>query len=456
MSKKFDISRFSHGGIELLNDLHDAGYEAYFVGGCIRDLLMEKTPHDFDICTNAVPEEVMAVLQQKHKRCIETGLKHGTITAIYGDDIYEVTTYRTDGEYKNHRSPEFVVFENNIEADLSRRDFTINAMAYDPLHDDFIDVFGGELDIQKKVIRAVGEPQKRFDEDGLRILRALRFAVRYEFAIDQATADAMIRQKRLLKCISKERITAELEKMLTCGKPIAPLFTQFADVIGEIFPEMRVCFGFNQNNKYHKHNVYEHMLAVVDACKANKFEIKLAALLHDIGKPRAYVVGEDGWGHFYGHPEICYQMALEFLPKRLRLSAEQEKRVLELIRYHDMSIPATHKAVKKALCKHGEDYMRDWFVLKQADMDDHIYPKQSEKYPSSVQPIALLMEEIIQEQACFSIKDLDVNGRDIMEHFAISPSPKVGEVLNALLSSVIEEEVKNEKEELLKFAEKLF
>lgn len=447
------LSNFPQSGLQCLQDLHNAGFEAYFVGGCVRDLIMGLIPHDFDICTNATPEQVMTVLEFCNKKFIETGLKHGTLTAVYGDDFYEITTYRSDGEYKNHRSPESVTFEASIDADLARRDFTINAMAYDPISDDFIDLYGGKSDIENKVIRAVGAPSKRFDEDGLRILRALRFAIRYEFAIEEKTAEAMLSLKRLLSCISKERITAELEKMLTCGKPIAPLFTQFADVVGEIIPELRSCFGFNQNNKYHRHNVYEHMLAVVDLCKSNKFEIKLAALLHDIGKPRAYVVGDDGWGHFYGHPEICYEMAVEFLPKRLRLSADQERLVLELIRYHDMNIALTPKSVRRALSNHGEAFMRDWLILKQADMDDHIYPVANSKYISSVAPIKNIMEEILASAACFSLKDLAVGGKDIMEHFSLTPSPKIGEILKALLSAVIDEEVENEKSALLKFAE---
>lgn len=447
------LSNFPQSGLQCLQDLHNAGFEAYFVGGCVRDLIMGLIPHDFDICTNATPEQVMTVLEGCNKKFIETGLQHGTLTAVYGNDFYEITTYRSDGEYKNHRSPESVTFEASIDADLARRDFTINAMAYDPISDDFIDLFGGKYDIENNVIRAVGEPDKRFDEDGLRILRALRFAIRYEFAIEEKTAEAMISLKRLLKCISKERITAELEKMLTCGKPITNLFTQFADVVGEIIPELRPCFGFNQNNKYHKHNVYEHMLAVVDLCKSNKFEIKLAALLHDIGKPRAYVVGDDGWGHFYGHPEICYQMAVEFLPKRLRLSTEQEKLVLGLIRYHDMDVALTQKSVRRALSNHGESFMRDWLILKQADMDDHIYPVANSKYISSVAPIKDIMEEILASAACFSLKDLAVGGKDVMEHFSLTPSPKIGEILKALLSAVIDEEVENEKSALLKFAE---
>lgn len=448
------ISRFPQGGLQCLKELHDRGFEAYFVGGCIRDVIMGIEPHDFDICTNATPEEVMTTMELNGRKFIETGLKHGTLTAEYDGDFYEITTYRSDGEYKNHRSPESVTFESSIIADLSRRDFTINAMAYDPFTGDFVDLFGGKSDIENKVIRAVGEPLRRFDEDGLRILRALRFAIRYEFSIEEKTADAMVSQKRLLKCISRERITSELEKMLTCGKPIAPLFTQFTDVIGEIIPELRPCFGFNQNNKYHKHNVWEHMLAVVDLCKSNKFEIKLAALLHDIGKPRAYTIGDDGWGHFYGHPEICYEMVAEFLPKRLRLSSEQEKLTLELIRYHDMSIAFTPKSVRKALCKHGEAYLRDWLILKQADMDDHIYPKVSSKYPASVEPIQALMDELLTADACFSLKDLAVGGKDVMNHLGLTPSPKVGEILKRLLDAVVDEAVENEKAELLKFAEK--
>ena len=447
-----DIALFPASGLQCLKDLHKQGFEAYFVGGCIRDVIMGVTPHDFDICTNARPEEVMAIMEDCGRKYIETGLKHGTLTAVYDCDFYEITTYRSDGEYKNHRCPESVQFEASINADLSRRDFTINAMAYDPFSEDFVDLFGGKSDIENKVIRAVGEPHRRFDEDGLRILRALRFAIRYEFAIDVETAAAMIELKRLLRCISKERVTAELEKMLTCGKPVAPLFTQFAEVIGEIIPELKPCFGFDQNNKYHKHNVYEHSLAVVDFCKSNKFEIKLAALLHDIGKPESYVVDEEGWGHFYGHPEISHQMAKKLLARRLRLSAEQEKLTLALVLHHDMSVADTPKSVRRALRNHGEAFLRDWFILKQADMDDHIYPKVHSKYPSSIAPVEELMDELLATEACFSLKDLAVNGKDVMEHFNMTPSPKVGEILKKMLDAVVDEVVENEKEKLLEFA----
>lgn len=450
-----DIFNFPASGIQCLTELMEAGYEAFFVGGCVRDLVMGNVPHDFDICTNALPDEVIAILNEHNRRVIETGLKHGTVTGVYGEDFYEITTYRADGDYQNHRSPEFVVFQETIHEDLARRDFTINAMAYNPLTDEFVDLFGGIEDIKNKVIRAVGKPTERFTEDALRILRALRFAIRYEFSIEHETACAMIGLRDLLDVVSKERKTQELKKMLTCGKPIAMLFAEFVQVITQILPELKPCIGFEQHNKYHRHQVFSHMLHVVDFCKSDKFEIKLAALLHDIGKPDAFVIGDDGYGHFYGHPETSYKIAQELLQKHLRLSNDEETLVLNLIRYHDMHIPETMKAVRKALRNHGEAFLRDFFILKQADMDDHIYPKVNSQHPSTIQPIAELMEQILSEEACFSLKDLAVNGSDIMEYLHLKPSKRVGEILNTLLDAVIEDKVKNEKDKLLKFVEEI-
>ena len=444
------------GALYVITQLKNSGYEAYLVGGCVRDLLLEETPHDFDICTNAEPAKVIDVLTKNKCKYHTVGIEFGTVTALCDDGEYEITTYRTDGEYTDNRRPDSVNYTSSIEVDLSRRDFTINAMAYDPLENRLVDIFDGYKGLVSCKLVAVGDADKRFKEDALRILRALRFAIRYDLTIDASTYKAMKDNVELLDNISKERITAELEKMLTSGKSIVYWFNECNWLIGKIIPELKQCFNFNQNNKYHKHDVYEHILNVVDNCKTNKFEIKLAALLHDIGKPKAYVVGEDGWGHFYGHPEDSYEISKEVLNKRLRLTVEQSNRVLNLVRYHDITIANTKASVKRALNKHGIEMIKDWFILKQADMDDHIYPDKKWKYTVDIIKIKELIQVILDEQSCFSLKDLNINGKDIMSILGIKPGKQVGEILHTLLEEVIDEKINNEHEELTKRAVELY
>lgn len=435
--------------IRVIKALNNSGYEAYLVGGCVRDMLMGIEPHDWDICTNATTDETKRVMKENKIYTFDSGIKHGTITAVINEENYEITTYRSEADYSDGRHPDKVEFILDIHEDLKRRDFTINAMAYNPLTDELIDDFNGNLDLQNKIIRAVGNASERFDEDSLRILRALRFAIKYQFNIDEYTSLSMHRQRGLLVNISKERITDEVRKMLTSGKPIKVHFMEYKDIIGTIIPEIIPCFGLNQNNKYHKHDVYEHTLYVVDYCDTTKFEIKLAALLHDIGKPKAYVEDNEGWGHFYGHPEISYEISQNILRNDFRLSTEQLERILELIKYHDMEVTSTKASVKKALNKHGIDFMYDWFILKQADMDDHIYPNKNCHYIIDISGINARIQQILDEQSCFSLKDLSVNGKDIMYSLGLKPGKQVGFILNTLLDEVINDNITNEKDVLL-------
>lgn len=442
--------------IRVIETLNNSGYEAYLVGGCVRDMLMGIEPHDWDICTNATPDETKRVMKEHKIYTFDSGIKHGTITAVLNGENYEVTTYRSEADYSDGRHPDRVEFITDIHEDLKRRDFTINAMAYNPLTDELIDDFNGHLDLQNGIIRAVGNASERFDEDSLRILRALRFAIKYQFNIDEYTSLSMHRQRGLLVNISKERITDEVRKMLTSGKPVKVHFMEYKDIIGTIIPEIIPCFNFNQNNKYHKHDVYEHILYVVDNCNTTKFEIKMAALLHDIGKPKAYIEDMEGWGHFYGHPQISYEMSQSILRNDFRVSTEQLERTLELILYHDMEVASTKASVKRALNKHGVDFMYDWFILKQADMDDHIYLNKNCHYIIDISGIEARIQQILDEQSCFSLKDLAIGGKDIMTKLGVKPGKHIGIILNTLLEEVIDEKISNESEVLLNKAVEIY
>lgn len=473
MINKRNVDENAKNLIKLLNK---CGYEAYLVGGCVRDLLLNKTPKDWDICTNAKPQEIISVLRKNNIKFCTPGIEFGTVVAlvetreIHGKvdegpgcaklvkkvSEYEITTYRAETAYRDNRHPDEVKFIGDLKGDLSRRDFTINAMAYNPITNELVDYFNGQEHLSRGIIETVGDAEERFSEDSLRILRAIRFAVRYNFSISLDTASAMKTCVSLLDNVSKERITQELEKMLTCGKNIKHYFTIYSFVIERIIPEIAKCINFDQNNKYHTHDVYLHMLYVVDNCKTNKFEIKLAALLHDIGKPDTYIEDAQGQGHFYGHPQISYEICKQMLDKNFRLTNEQKDRVLELVKYHDMILATTKKSVKRALNKHGKGFLEDWFILKQADMDDHIYPNKKHRYVIDIDYIRKTMEEIVSANECFTIKDLSINGKDIMEITNTKPGKHIGTILNALLEKVIDEEIENDLDILKNEALKLW
>lgn len=432
--------------IKLIKLIKQSGYEAYLVGGCVRDILMWNSPHDFDISTSADPLEVMKILESNKIRFTTVGLVFGTVVAYLDEIGYEITTFRIDVETSMKHRPDRVEFTSSLESDLARRDFTINAMAYDPCEDRLVDIFGGTDDIKNKKIKAVGNASKRFQEDPLRILRALRFSVTLGFSIEDNTFSAMIKHKRLLNNVSKERITAEFRKMLTSGKSLREQFLKCSDIVVQVIPEINDCVGFEQNNKYHIHNVYEHILYVVDYCDTKDFEIKLAALLHDIGKPEAYVVGPDGFGHFYGHEEISAKTATLALVKNFRLTVEEELNILTLIKYHDMELAETTKSLKKAISKVGKELMEKWFILKQADRDDHIYPDN--KHFQDMSKLKEIYYEVLQEKPCYKVSDIGITGNDIMDLLNIKPGKQVGFVLHKLRDEVLAEELENNPDKL--------
>lgn len=442
----------------LLKTIQQSGYEIYLVGGCVRDFILGETPHDWDMCTNAKTPELIEILTSHGYKLSLVGAAFGTVTVMCNDNEYEITTYRADGEYTDNRRPDSIQLVSSIDKDLERRDFTINAMAYDPVNDKFVDMFNGRQHLKEKKLVAVGEADKRFKEDALRILRALRFAIKYDLEIEQNTFDAMKNNVELLDNVSRERVTQELKKTLTCGRPITKLFMQCDFVVKQIIPELESCFKFDQHSSYHKHDVYEHILNVVDGCNTDDFEIKLAALLHDIGKPHALKIDDSGYGHFKGHPEISYEMSIDILNKRLRLTGVELENTLALIRYHGIMPQETDASVKRAINRFnaqlgadkGIEMMHKWFILKQSDLDDHI--NLEHKKFSSMAVLSKIVDKIESENQCFKLKDLAINGNDLIKELGLKPGKQIGLILNALLDEVIDETTKNEKESLIKRA----
>lgn len=431
---------------EILNTLHNAGYEAYVVGGCVRDKLLDREPHDWDICTSATPDQVSEVFNGH--RIIELGKNFGTVTVMMDQKGYEVTTYRVDGKYSDNRRPDSVEFTRSLLEDLSRRDFTINAMAYNE-EEGLIDPFGGMRDLDNAVVRCVGNAAARFQEDALRILRALRFSIQLGFSIELITHACMVENSHLLTNISAERINMELTKMLTSGKDIAEPFKENYRVIEAIIPEMKDCFFFEQNNPYHVYDVYIHILHAVDNYKGDDLIIKLALLLHDIGKPECYTEDEKG-GHFKGHG-LASARKTEKILRNLRFDNDTVKSVTQLVLYHDSLIEPRHNVIKRWLNKIGEVQFRRLLIIRASDM----LAQSKELFPARMDKQALLLEmleEILVNQQCFTLKNLAVNGDDLMA-IGYKPGRALGAALKGLLECVIADEVVNEKENLLLLAE---
>ena len=435
---------------ELNKMFTDREHELYLVGGCVRDYLMNKEPHDYDMCTSALPTETIETLTANGISYTAKGIAFGTVVAIIEGKENEITTYREDMAYEDKRHPDGVSYVRDINSDLGRRDFTINAMAMNITTGEVVDPYDGKKDLENKVIRSVRDPYLRFDEDGLRILRAMRFAVKFGFSIEEETKKAMHENVMDFEYVSKERVTEEFRKTLTLNKPISSIFMEFNDIVSYLIPEIKECVGFNQNNKYHKHDVYEHLLAVTDLADTNKFEIKMAALLHDIGKPKSYALGEDGYGHFYGHPAVSKEMCVDLLKKDFRLTREETDLILNLVEFHDEYIAATKKSVKKFIAKHGKDFLDDWYVLKEADFNDHILgDNPPSNWYTDISIVKEFERQLEEEENCFSLKDLAVNGNDVKEVLGLKQGKEVGKALNKLFEMVLNEEVENTKDALI-------
>lgn len=430
-----------NGSALILAMLKRYGFEAFCVGGCIRDSLLGLNPKDWDICTSALPEQVEGIF--KDNRIIETGLKHGTVTIVMDDGQYEVTTFRTDGVYSDCRRPDNVTFVRNVEDDLARRDFTINALAYDG-NGRLIDLYGGVYHLKQGIISCVGNADDRFNEDALRIMRALRFASVYGFKIADETAVAIHKNAKLLNNIAVERINVELCKLL-CGKGALQILLDYNDIITTIIPEFKSCVGFDQNNRYHQYTVYDHIVHAVNNYKGTDLTVKLALFFHDIGKPTCYTEDENG-GHFHGHG-IPSRGITEQILQRLRFDNKTQKDVTELVLYHDSVIEPTPKTVKRWLNKVGEEQLSRLLDIRMADILAHTEGTQESRIERCV-AVRELMNLIIAEEQCFSIKDLLIRGTDIIDS-GVPQSKLVGEVLNHLLDKVISGELNNEKEALI-------
>lgn len=425
-----------------LNILNENGYEAYVVGGCVRDSLLGDSPKDWDITTNALPEETEKCFIGY--KIIETGLKHGTITVMIDKEPLEITTYRIDGEYLDNRRPESVEFTSDIKEDLSRRDFTVNAMAYG-LNDNFIDYFQGQEDLNRKIIRCVGDADKRFNEDALRILRALRFASVLDFTIDEETSKSIFRNKMLLKNIASERIIVEFNKLL-CGKNAEFILNKYRDVIAVFIPEIKPMFDFDQKNPHHIYDVWKHTVKSVVSVPPNAVQ-RLAMLFHDIAKPACYHVDDNGVGHFYGHPIKSSQMTKDIL-KRLKYDNQTINTVKELVFFHDYRAVATNKSVKKLLNKSGEYIFSLLSDIQRADALAQ-NPIELQEKLNRIDAVEVTAKKIISSGLCFQIKDLALNGKDLI-NLGVPQGKRVGEVLEMLLKKVIEEKCENTKEDLTK------
>ena len=428
---------------KILDKLSAKGYEAYVVGGCVRDYLLGQCPKDYDVTTSALPEQIIECFDGY--RLLTNGLKHGTVTVIINSLPVEITTYRIDGDYKDHRHPEKVEFTSSLKEDLSRRDFTINAMAYSE-KTGVVDLFGGREDLEKKVIRAVGDPYQRFDEDALRILRALRFASRFGFEIDRATADAAHRLRYLLESVSVERIQTELCGILL-GDCYDVLFN-FPDIVCEIIPELRPSVGFIQYSKYHNRTVYRHTIAATAGSEPD-IVYRLTMLLHDVGKPESFYMDDDGVGHFKGHAIVSRRIAEKVL-KRLKFSNKITEEVLFLIENHSIKMNDTEKYIKKALVRYGEE---GFLKLINIHIFDNLGKAEMCLWENDFfRSIAQNTREYLKTKPALTLKDLNINGNDVSRLGFVGE--EIGKALHFLMDAVIDEHCQNEKEKLLAFLKK--
>lgn len=433
------------GAKHIIYTLESHGHHAYLVGGCVRDLLMGRQPHDWDICTSATPDEMKKCFV--NWKLIETGLKHGTITVWLKNESFEVTTFRVDGHYTDGRRPDDVQFTKSLIRDLLRRDFTINAIAMSA-DGTICDPLDGQLDIKNRVIRCVNNPRERFDEDGLRIMRAMRFSSVLGFNIEPNTAASIHDCVGNLEHIASERINTELCKMLT-GDGVLDVLLDYSDVISFIIPELKSCIGFDQKNKYHQYTVYDHIAHAVANDDSNDLIVKIALLLHDIAKPRCFTLGEDGYGHFYGHPPVCAALADDML-RRLKFDNDTREKVVQLIEYHDANVVPSEKHVRRWLNKIGEEQFRRLLSIKIADGSAHNPDNLGDRI-DKIYAVREVLSEVLSKRQCFTMKDLEVNGRDMMM-LGIPEGPEVGAMLHKLMDLVLDGEAPNEKYHLIGLA----
>lgn len=431
-----------------INLLQSAGFEAYAVGGCVRDSLLGKTPNDWDITTSAKPEDMKSVFADFH--CIDTGIKHGTVTVVIDGEPLEITTFRLDGEYEDNRHPKSVTFTSNLGADLGRRDFTVNAMAYSKMTGT-VDLFGGQNDLKNGIIRCVGDPDRRFNEDALRILRALRFASALDFEIEEKTAQSLLKNRALLGNISEERIAKELLK-LVCGKGAKRILTDFAPVLFEILPELQPMYKNSHDNPHHCYDIYEHTLIAVESIDPEP-TLRFAMLLHDCGKPAVKKFDENGVAHFYGHQRISAEISAQILA-RLKVSNKFRDEILFFVSNHDRwELYENTEKMPRYLSKFGLDGVLKLLKVMRADV-----LAQSPEYRYRLDQIADAEEtakNLAAQKPCLSLRELQISGRTLMD-IGIPQGRKLGAVLAQLLDEVIDGVTKNTQEALTTRAREIY
>lgn len=442
---------------EIIEVLMQHGYEAYAVGGCVRDMVLGREPEDWDITTSATPQEVKKLF----RRTVDTGIVHGTVTVLVDKDHFEVTTYRLDGEYEDNRHPKTVSFTSSLAEDLRRRDFTINAMAYNE-KEGFIDLFGGLEDLRKGFIRCVGSANERFEEDALRILRAVRFSAQLNFKIEEDTWKAIKDKVQNLNSISAERIRAELTKLIISDHPDRLRDLYEAGITAVILPEFDAMMTTDQNNIHHKYTVGEHTIRTVSevagTLKENRFDLRertilrWTMLLHDIEKPNTRSIGKDGQHHFYGHQEKGADTAKDIL-KRLKFDNDTMDSVVHLIRYHDYRFVLTPAGIRRAAFKIGKEYMELLFEVNRADTSakNPMLMKDKEDRLSAARGF---YRDILKREECVNLKELRINGKDLIAA-GIKPGKTMGYILNRLLAEVLEDPPLNQKDILLEMANKM-
>ena len=418
--------------------LEREGYEAYAVGGCVRDAIIGRTLSDVDITTNATPDRVKDIFENNGYRVIETGLKHGTVSILHKTDLYEITTMRTEGEYRDNRRPDSVSYVDDIRIDLSRRDFTVNALAYSFSTNEITDIFDGRKDIENKLIRCVGDPYARFGEDALRILRALRFSSKLGFDIESSTATAMRDLKHNIMYVSSERIYSELCGIL-CGQFAEKVICEYYDVLSVIIPELYACAGFDQHSKYHSYDVLTHTAKVVAHIPAKPY-LRLSALFHDLGKPSVFSMSEEGEGHFYAHAKKSTDIAKRMLDE-LKADNQTKEKVLFLVSHHDTPLPNEEVALRKRLSRMGKENFFDLLLLARADCQaqSDLVAHRLFKYDETER----MAKKMIEDEDCLSLASLQINGNSLIR-LGMKPGKKIGEVLNLLLDEVLSGKIKND------------
>lgn len=423
--------------IMIINNLQLHGYEAFAVGGCVRDSILARRPQDWDITTSARPEEIKRLF----RRTVDTGIEHGTVTVLLGKDSFEVTTYRVDGAYEDSRHPSEVRFTNRLEEDLKRRDFTINAMAY---NDDvrLVDAFGGMQDLNHHLIRCVGNPVERFTEDALRILRAVRFSAQLNFPIEPETAEAVRKLAPNLRNISAERIQAELVKLLVSPHPERLQDAYELGITRIILPEWDAMVGVEQDTPHHKYDVAEHTLRAMKNVKRDKI-LRLTMLFHDMGKPSVKTTDENGRDHFKGHALVSEELARRIL-RRLKFDNETIRVVTRLVCYHDYRVEATPKNVRRAMNRIGVDLFPYYLAVRMADVKAQSPYQRREKIENIVE-MRRLYQEILEKKECITLRQLVVGGRDLM-NLGMKPGRELGSMLSELLEYVLDDPERNKKD----------